>query len=623
MPVLLPFAAAFLFALAFTPAVRAGARHVGLIAAPTGDRWHRKPTALLGGAAIYAAFLLGVAALLLYERSWSVGTDLLGQPGLGVVLAATLMFGTGFVDDRWGLRPASKLILQGFAAAVVVSFGVVYPLTPWMPINVLGTIFWFIALTNALNLLDNMDGVASGIAGIAALFLAATFAWEGEWLLAGVCSALAGATLGFLPYNWHPASIFMGDSGSLFIGALLAGLGAAYPGTASKSIIPVLFVPAVIVAIPILDTALVTLTRTLAGRDVSVGGRDHTSHRLVAMGLSEPQAAALLYALAAVGGGVALVAWRADAAFGLWSIALFVIGLIVLGVYLSRLHTYVPGEDPVRRRTTILVSNLLYKRRAFEVVLDLVLFAVAYYAAYLLRWDGAIPDAQGVILERTLAVAVASHSVAFGLLGVYRGVWQQMTLVDAHRIIKAASLGTLLTVAAVVFLFREDTFARGVFVVQGLLVAVLAVGARASVRSLDRVRSRLARSGVRTLIYGAGVGGELLLRELHSNRDLGLLPVGFIDDDVKKTGRLVHGLPVHSGLDPLEKLIESKSVQKIVIATQKLSPDRRATIIAVCAEIGVDLLELDLQLRPARSEEPDSETDHRGPRQREEAAHFG
>jgi UDP-GlcNAc:undecaprenyl-phosphate GlcNAc-1-phosphate transferase len=515
------------------------------------------------------------------------------------------MFLTGVIDDRFGMRPASKLVFQGLAAAIVVSFGVVYPISPWMPVNVVATILWFIALTNALNLLDNMDGVAAGISAIAALFLAATFGWERQWVLAGVCAAMAGASIGFLRYNWHPASIFMGDSGSLFIGALLAGLGASYPSTASRSIVPILFIPAVIVAIPILDTALVTLTRTLAGRQLSVGGRDHTTHRLVAMGWSQKQAALLLHALAVSGGGVALIAWRSEAAFGLWTIAIFGVILVVLGVYLARLHTYVPDAQPAQPRVTILVSNLLYKRRALEVVLDITLFAVAYYAAYLLRWDGVIPAAQQTILENTLAVAVASQSVAFGLLGVYRGVWQQMTIVDAHRIVKASLLGTVLTVVVIVFAFRDASFARGIFVIQGMLVALLAIAARSSVRSLESVRASLRPAGTRTLIYGSGKAGELLFREIVSDAQLNLRPVGFIDDVGYHTGRLIHGLPVFAGLSQLTEIVERYRVQKIVVASREISKAQRDQLADLCAELHLSLQERDVTLREvSRSEMP-------------------
>ncbi|HEY0025991.1 MAG TPA: hypothetical protein VGB24_24085 [Longimicrobium sp.] len=599
VPFLVPalaFAVAFLISLALTPAVRAWARAVGIIANPTLDRWHQKPTALLGGVAIYGAFVGGMTISLLLSGG-SGERSTFGAVHLGVLASSSLMFVVGLVDDRLKLRPASKLIAQGVAAAIVVSLGVVYPLTPWAVVNALATVFWFLALTNALNLLDNMDGVAVGVAGIAAAVLAFSFASEGEWALAAVCMALAGAVAGFLPFNFNPASIFMGDSGSLFIGSLLAGLGAAYPTTASGSIVSVLFVPALIVAIPILDTLLVTVTRTLAGRSISVGGRDHTSHRLVAMGLSQRQTALLLYTVAGVGGGAALVLRNMGAAIALPVGAVILAGLVVCAAYLGGMHKY-DDDGQLPPRATLLVSNLFHKRRAAEVLLDLVLFAVAYSTAYLIRYDGAPPPDQAAILSGTLAVAVVSKSVAFGTMGVYRGTWQHLSVKDVHRLGKAALLGSLLTTAALVFFFRGDHFARGILIVDALLVGLLTIGARASFRSLDSVRHSLDQSGAPALIYGAGRGGELVLRHLRARPELRLRPVGFLDDNASKANWLIHGVPVVGGFEQLAGVVARTRTRTVVVGTGKLRPARMEELRQACRALDVQLLKLEVELRP-------------------------
>jgi UDP-GlcNAc:undecaprenyl-phosphate GlcNAc-1-phosphate transferase len=212
-----------------------------------------------------------------------------------------------------------------------------------VPVNVLFTVFWFIGSPTAQP--AGQHGWKAGVAAVAGSFLALTFVLAGAPQLALVCAAMAGAALGFLRYNFPPASIFMGDSGSLALGALIASLGAAYPGTVAVGIVPVLFVPVFVAAIPILDTLLVTTTRTLAGRPVSVGGRDHTTHRLYAMGLSEKQVALLLHAFAASGGALALGLSQADASLSGWLGLLFLVGLGLLAVYLGGLHTYQPGEQ--------------------------------------------------------------------------------------------------------------------------------------------------------------------------------------------------------------------------------------------------------------------------------------
>ncbi|MDP9347689.1 MAG: hypothetical protein M3P24_00865, partial [Gemmatimonadota bacterium] len=503
----------------------------------------------------------------------------------------------GLADDRYKLRPATKLIFQSLAAAILISFGVLYPVTPWTIVNVLVTFFWFLALTNALNLLDNMDGVAVGVAGIAALFLAATFVLEGAWMLGAVCLALAGAAFGFLPYNFHRASIFMGDSGSLFIGALLSGMGAAYPGTASASIVSVLSVPALIVVIPILDTFLVTVARTLAGRPISVGGRDHTSHRLVAMGLSERQVALLLYGFAACGGVLAILLRGASPGFAFVLGATFLVGLLLMAAYLGRMHTYAPGEWS-SRRVTLLLTDLVHKRRAFEVVLDIILFALAYQCAYLLRWDGAPPPEQGALFERTLALAVVAKSASFGIVGAYRGTWHHLSIPDVHRLLRATALGSLVAFVGLSFVFPGGTFSRGVIVIDGLLAALFVVGARASFRSLDHVRHSLHLEGVPALLYGAGKGGELLLREVLSNADLALKPLGFLDDNPGKWGRLIHGYPVLGGVEDVSRLVARRGVQKILVCSNKVTQENLGLLRRACRELDVEVLRLHLELLP-------------------------
>src|SRR6266516_3699852 len=290
-------------ALAVTHAVRALARSLGLIARPTADRWHQRPTALMGGIAIAAGTLVGVVAwFTIAAFGWSPEFTAAHPWPRAVAASAAFMFGVGLVDDLVRLRPQLKFLLQLLAGVVLVAAGATFALTPWHLINVLATVFWFVALTNAFNLLDNMDGVAAGVGAIAALFLGVMFAMQGAWFHAAVAWSLAGAALGFLRYNFHPAIIFMGDAGSLFIGSARAGLVVTSPATVSGSLGSVVLVPLTIVAVPVLDTALVTVTRTLSGRGISQGGRDHSTHRLVALGLAEKQVALLLYGFAAVGG---------------------------------------------------------------------------------------------------------------------------------------------------------------------------------------------------------------------------------------------------------------------------------------------------------------------------------
>src|SRR5688500_4912002 len=189
------FFVALVGALLATPLVAMVSRRTGRVAKPSPDRWHEKPTALFGGVAIAIGFFAALLAVYAGEVSalWISAPGLRLAPAIGVVAAAVVMFASGFADDLLALRPPTKLVLQVAAAAVLVGFGATLQVTPWIVVNALITFFWFVAVTNALNLLDNMDGVAAGAAAIAAAGFAMVFAIGDQPVLAGLSLALAAA----------------------------------------------------------------------------------------------------------------------------------------------------------------------------------------------------------------------------------------------------------------------------------------------------------------------------------------------------------------------------------------------------------------------------------------------
>lgn len=593
----LTFVIALAVSLAATPVVIAIARRTKHVAAPSPDRWHVKPTALFGGVAIAAGYTAALAVPGLREAvtGWVQQLRVSEAPAAGIIASGLMMFVAGIADDLFRLRPPTKLVLQAAAAAILMSFGAVLTVTPWAPANLVLTLFWFIAVTNALNLLDNMDGVSSGVTTISAIGFAAVFAGSGEFMLAALALALAGGTAGFLAFNFRPAKIFMGDSGSLLLGASLAGLSAAYTLTAESRSLAVV-VPLLLLAVPIADTALVVYTRTTARHPIAVGGRDHIAHRLVNGGLSETMVALLLYLLAATGAlAAAYIANAPNGSAPWWAAGAFGVLVVMLGAYVTRFHSY-PESERRGGLAWFLIEDLLYRRRLLEVLLDMVLFASAYWGAYLLRWDGLPPPAQWTALLTTIGFAVTAKSVAFMVAGVYRGVWEQVSVADVHRLIRAAILGSVLTVGTIILLYPELPVARSIFILDFILVVLLAFVVRLTFRSLDRLRHRIAPQGKPTLIYGAGVGGDLTVRELIANPRLGLLPVGFLDDDPRKVGLTVHGLPVHSADGDLEALLRAKGVHRVVIGARQLGDAQIERLANACRPADVEILALRVDL---------------------------
>jgi UDP-GlcNAc:undecaprenyl-phosphate GlcNAc-1-phosphate transferase len=323
--------ASLIASLVLTPIVIALARRIGAVARPKSDRWHSRPTAMLGGVAI----ALSVAGTLLAFVP-------LTRDNVVVIAASSALFLVGLIDDFLHVRPYQKLIAQLIAAGAVIWFGLVLPWTNWPALNVAITLFWLVGITNAVNMLDNMDGLAAGVSAIAAAFLGLNFIANHQPAEAVMLAAFAGAVIGFLVYNHHPASIFMGDCGSMFLGFFLASI-ALVSGTGggrSRSVVAVLAVPVLVLVVPIFDTTFVTLMRKLAGRAASQGGRDHTSHRLVALGLSEKWAVWMLYAFAAAAGALAMLVRRAPLTVSVGAIVSFTLVLAFLAIRLARVRVY-------------------------------------------------------------------------------------------------------------------------------------------------------------------------------------------------------------------------------------------------------------------------------------------
>jgi len=263
---------------------------------PSHRKLHADPIPLLGGIAMYLAFVISV----LIANSQTVLKE-----GAAVLIGATLLLVVGVIDDRRGLSPLTKLLAQATAAILLVIGGTGVEFLPFTWLNLAATILWVAAICNAINLLDNMDGLSAGVAAIACAFFTLLALWHGQIWVSIVAAVLLGATLGFLRFNWNPATIFMGDAGSLLLGFLLAVLAikVRFPNVDQQRTWPI---PLLVLAVPIFDTTLVIISRLRRGVPISSGGRDHVSHRLVRLGLSVRQAVGTIYLVAALCGAAAV-----------------------------------------------------------------------------------------------------------------------------------------------------------------------------------------------------------------------------------------------------------------------------------------------------------------------------
>jgi UDP-GlcNAc:undecaprenyl-phosphate/decaprenyl-phosphate GlcNAc-1-phosphate transferase len=582
--VALPIALIVVWAL-----LRSGYSH-NLEQSPDQSRWRTSATPLVGGIGIYAALTAGVwLAVLLGPLT--VTTQL-----IGIFIGASLLFLAGLIDDIRTLPPAAKLATQIGAATIVLSTGTGVQIVhnPWLTIP-LG-LLWLVGMTNAFNLLDNMDGLAGSLAVIAAAFFALD-AWlqHEPRLVLVIAVALGAGVLGFLPFNLRPgkqAHAWMGDSGSQLIGFTLASLGLASSYTVATSTVATLVLPVLILAVPILDTTLVTVVRLLEGRPVSQGGRDHTSHRLVSLGVSETGAVVLL-ALISAGLGATSLAYEA---FGNGRVA--AVGVLVTFALLIQFGTFLADTDHGRQQGTRRPS--IYARRLAEVAVDGALIAASFLAAYLLRFNGIGTPNQRHYFLLTLPVLLLCRYIALLLFGMYAGVWRYASSRDALRAGAAVVVSGIGAIGIIALTQGPlGDFSRSVFVIDALICTAAITAARfaerAIVHFIDLARSR---SGRRVLIVGAGRTGRSLLRELRETP--GERVVGFVDDAPALRGRRLNGVKVVATTAGIERALERLSPDIVFVTIPNAPNDRLATVVETCARHDADcrFVRRDLDLDP-------------------------
>jgi UDP-GlcNAc:undecaprenyl-phosphate/decaprenyl-phosphate GlcNAc-1-phosphate transferase len=568
------------------PVVGRLASRLGCVAQPKKDRWHTRPTPMFGGIALFIGFVPPVLWL---------SPDFVSALPFFIVL--TLMFIVGIYDDLHRINPATKLIGQIISAAAAIYFGYSLQFFSWTPLDALLTAIWIIGLTNAVNLLDNMDGLAAGIALIAAIYLAFLFHQQSDPQHAIMSLALAGALGGFLLHNFFPASIFMGDAGSLFIGAALSLLTVHANGQASN-ILSLIAVPTCILLVPILDTTLVTVTRLLRGQPVSQGGRDHASHRLVILGLSEPQAVLLLYLMAFIAGATAVLIKWFSYSLGLVLLPLVLLSFTLFTAYLAQVEVVSEEEGKqkqAQKKLTVLLVALTYKRRLLEVILDFFVIAFAYYLAFALRFDFHLSEFLMMHYLTSLPIVLIATYVVFFLFGIYRGLWRYTGLEDLVCIGKAVVCATVLSLTALVFYSRFDGYSRIVFIAYGLLLFLGMAGSRLSFRLFGLAVVRTRKEKIPVLVYGAGDGGEVVVRECRKNAYLEYQPIGFLDDDPRKVGRTVAGLRIFGGAEKLPEILQHKRVQGCIISSPSIFANGHAQEIrSLCEENGLWIKQLRL-----------------------------
>ncbi len=586
----------FAVCLTLTPLVRTLAIKKNWMARPVGDRWHKRPTAMMGGIAICIAVILPLAVQADFSGippRLSISGQGMPLPSLPSMMAIgmSLMFLLGLLDDRIRIKPHTKLVGQILTASLVAFFGFRLNWFVSLTTDTVVTIIWIAGITNAVNLIDNMDGLCSGVSLIAALYFAVIL----HGLSPGAERAallLAGAAAAFLVFNFHPARIFMGDCGSLAIGFALALLGLHTATVGSAATLPAVAVPVMVLMVPVMDTTLVTLIRLLSGRKASTGGKDHASHRLVLMGFSERGAVIFLWGVGAISGVAALFVSRTDSLTSPAVIIPLVVAMILMGIYMAQIRVYPEKEFSVlkNRSYTPILIELTYKRQLALVALDFGLIAFSYYLSYRLRYNAGDFALHFQVFLHSLPAIISCKFVAFFIIGVYRGIWRYMSTSDVYVHLKASGFATLLSIAVITFLYQVGEFSSGIFFIDWLVTTGLLLGTRGSFRIALDSMNRKTLSGTPVLIYGAGRGGEILLREILNNQKLAVRPLGFVDDDVLKKGKKLQGYPIFGSFhEEAHRLLEKYGYEGMLVSFNGAEPNHFEDARDFCRNRGLFL----------------------------------
>ena len=558
--------------------------HAGrrLVAVPSDERWHEQPTPTFGGIGIFAGFAAGV--LLAVATGFIDWSSELG----GIVGGTALLFAVGVYDDLRRLRPLAKLTAQIGAAVLVLSSG--------LQVQIVGNevlawaigLLWLVGITNAFNLLDNMDGLAATLAAVACAYYAidATTQHENATVLV-LALSLGLACVGFLPFNLRPgrsAAVFMGDSGSQVIGFGLASLALASSWTVAGTTFATVVLPLLILAVPILDTTLVTAVRLAQRRPVHRGGRDHSSHRLVYYGLSEGKAVLLLALVASAIGATGLAYNVLDnARLTAFGVLLTFVLLVQFGSFLSdleeRSRAGVEAPEPSLWRALVFEP-----RRLVEVVVDFVLICGSFLVSYALVVGGRGTTFERSVFLSALPILLATRYVFFVALGIYRRIWRYATARDVVPIAVGCVGSAIVAYLILIALRPIGGFPGEVFVVDAVLCTLLVGASRLTLRLLPEARA-LRHDRRRVLIVGAGRSGRGLARELHDSHEARV--VGFLDDNPRVRRRRIQGVTVVGALDEASRAIETARVDEVLVTIPDAQQDRLHSVLEASEQAGV------------------------------------
>ena len=545
----------------------------GFIDVPNERSSHEAPKPRFGGVAIVLSFYAALIWLWI-ERPET-------RSFFPLAAGSAVLFITGVLDDWRGLSVKMRFATQIVAAITVASFGIqldhIYiPAVGNVDLGWFGiplTVLFVVGSINFYNFIDGIDGLAAGSAFIASGVLALIAMTLGHGQLALLLVAVAGSTIGFLQFNFPPSKLFMGDSGSTFLGFVFA-----YVALAGNSLSPELpvFIPLLILSSLYLDAGLTLFNRLLKRENIFEAHHTHYYQRLLSLGLNHKQVTLLEYLVIILLGVSAVVYFKAGRFFPAF-ISVCWVTLFTLAIL--KIRGLERGD-----------KLFWEKRTLFAIGLDLVLITVAYLGAYFLRMNFRFTEPEGTAVLRALPIVLIVRSAVFFKFGLYRSVYKYTSTADIVRILQAVTLGSAIILTIVVLLYRFVAFPRTLFIIEFFLLTLLVLGSRFSFRLFHEIGKEAHGANVRRYgVIGAGDFGERIARELRNDSSHSTQVACFLDDDPHKIGLMLHGSPIVGPIEDLERHCRKFNLDALALGIARVGPEKLGQISAAAGAAGVPL----------------------------------
>ncbi len=575
----------------------------GFIDQPDERRIHKDPTPRCGGLSVFIAFSL-TALLLCCVNLFSLGSPSNQQWVTSVLLVSLPLIGVGLIDDRWEIKPLFKLLGQLVVGLLAWEQGLNLGNLLGMPMHVgldmAATVFLYVAAMNAYNLIDGMDGVAAGLGAITALGLSALNLILGNEMMAALCLALTGACLGFLRYNFHPARVFLGDTGSMYIGFLLMAM--TLSSQSRSTAVIMLIIPLLTMGVPMLDTGLAIWRRSVrkamnpeGNNRVSSADKDHLHHRLARRGLTQRRVAVILYSIQAVVFGVGLLwVFLQNYRMAIFTVAFFVGSYVGLR-FLASLEMTDSGRwivDGIRRPGRMqLFSSLM-------PLMDILILSTSLAALSWLLAESCPQLALGRLIRETAPPLVGGPMILIWATRYYRLQWTRARALEFFFFGLIATAGLLIGIAISPIPLQQSL--RFTLLISLLLLS-LTIPQMIFLRAIPRLaqdmyhfydrrqKTSADENKNRVLIYGAGFGYTLISRAesfADSARRKEYFLVGLVDDDPNLRGQMINGTTVLGTGNELDRLIKAHDVDEILVSTL-LSPENTSRLLETAENLNV------------------------------------